>query len=858
MNALPSVADLRESCLWARSESHVLAAVPELLGAMPSTVRPDPQSRVEILAPCTAALLAPTVRHTVAALTAAMEGRAADGTEDAELVPLLAQLAVEGSQGGLHAAAVPGLTMLAIARAAVQGGRFVMAALPEDLGRAVSGIRARIDGLPEGQAGAAMLAVSRTLAHTLHAACELAARLGVPTSQAGLAASFLDDGLLLSLRRDQFSDERPVIRVIAASGLQLQYFRAAQVVEDPSRPPSADPIELDLAGRLRRWDVGSALLDRLVLLTPGQDGWLGPRGLLGHAARDTFLVPRGDASRSAVVVATRLDALARAAGGETGGTCSSTGRVRVLHAWRELTVDAPGALHCLGGGLGLSAFTGPMEALEFAERVSRTLSGPRMIDPGDLAEPVSLGPDVRVSVGVAAGPLWGGTDGVDVFLDGPVVARAVTLAASPIVGQDDLSDVRRVGSTPDGGGGVRCDAEVWTASLTAAGRQGRNAVRCDTAEVAAFEVLPVRGWWDSRGRRMVLLGLPGSDSRGPAELVAMDPAQVTALQERDRALRAQVLEAAARPTDRTPVRDRLRDVDPLAAGALIGDLGFAAADAVDELEPIDDDETALTQAPGGDGDGRAHAPAWDATGFSLPEYSQELSEEYRAAELQLDAEDTGGYLVEVDDDYGFEEVEAEADSNDVFAASGDRSGPDGQWLHEETLLFDEPAADASALDLDAFDVGPVADEAALHSLHDGPPPSTGFARPEDESDAEPGPPAHAPLPRTPARPVALPERRTAPSIDGVELSSLFEGYVVVRDDEGGFIFGLRDGDQIRDAHSYETGADPDAAYRAFVQAKVAEGFVPQLELWSPLPAGHEPANLDHDLLQRAYLAMITS
>jgi len=98
-------------------------------------------------------------------------------------------------------------------------------------------------------------------------------------------------------------------------------------------------------------------------------------------------------------------------------------------------------------------------------------------------------------------------------------------------------------------------------------------------------------------------------------------------------------------------------------------------------------------------------------------------------------------------------------------------------------------------------------------------------------------------------------RRSA-ALSAPQISRLFDGYVVVTDRSGCFTFGLRDGGQLRDAHTYDTSGDSETAYRSFVRAKVSEGFVPRLDLWSPLPTEGRPAPLDAQLLQVAYMAMI--
>jgi hypothetical protein len=101
--------------------------------------------------------------------------------------------------------------------------------------------------------------------------------------------------------------------------------------------------------------------------------------------------------------------------------------------------------------------------------------------------------------------------------------------------------------------------------------------------------------------------------------------------------------------------------------------------------------------------------------------------------------------------------------------------------------------------------------------------------------------------------VDAPEPEPVP-VDGAMLAELmrtFRGYVVLEDD-GEYTFGLRDGGLIRDAHSYDTDGDEAAAYRQFLQAKIADGFIPRPDRVVALLPGVGVGGLDEWRLQQAY------
>ncbi len=66
------------------------------------------------------------------------------------------------------------------------------------------------------------------------------------------------------------------------------------------------------------------------------------------------------------------------------------------------------------------------------------------------------------------------------------------------------------------------------------------------------------------------------------------------------------------------------------------------------------------------------------------------------------------------------------------------------------------------------------------------------------------------------------------------------------------VFGRPYGTRIVDRHVYPYSGDPDAAYLAFLQDKIREGFVPRADMMGDLPRGVTLMPLDAEKLQRAW------
>jgi len=926
--------------------------------------------------PCGPALLDAAVRAGVEALEAALGQPVDDAAPPGILVGLIAERAAEASRGALRSASLPGLAVVALGQALLCGGRDVMAALDPTLDARARLARAAFDGRPPQEQAELARELARRLRRELaQARVALEGRVG-PRPGVELPEQLLSGGLLL-LRRHRPSPSDGEL-VGAAIKSPLPAHRVAEILEHPEQRASSED-EARIHRALLRWELGQALLDRLVLLTRGEAGWLSPSGPLPEDAAGQLLVPRGDVPADAVVVAVRLDALQRAA--VHAAASPTQARAAVDRAWADLIADQPRALHQRVAGLGISAFTTCLDALEFAERATRTLSGPRLLMTHAEGPTTQVGADARVAAGVCTGALWGGTDGGAVDLDGPAVAAAIALACVPLRADGAAAGL----PDPDRDGGVRCSGDTWRDALVEARREGREA-RCGDPDASGrFEHHAVAGWWQARGRRQVFLRRPDCfDDPDGVELVSVDAAALDALLAVDPAGAQPTVDGASSAQRRLDVeawqQRRLHHdaaTDPLGAAPLFGDDPAVAA-AVDDqpaaaLDPLDgfdpvlppepDDVTEEALQEGLAGTlSDLDVPAWDATGFSLPQYSQEISQQDLLGEGPGDP--GAGYVLEVDDDYGFDEEDdgvqlpdsdtvevdptahadpraaalapifqdeepptlrgarMQPDDFDVFALTENSdtytSESTGSWLAEDLSgpqsgglssvsgglsggsapvvddveIIDleddiEVSLPSEELWLDADDPslsgedsagqtseteeeprsGGLSSGGSLVTPADAPPAdaaradaaASGDARADDAGSDDAG--GTMVLPED-ALPVAAGDddepRRPVTAVSSSDIATLFDGYVVVCDGTGCYTFGLRDGRELRDAHSYETGGDGDAAYRAFVQAKVAEGFVPRLDLWSPLPTDVAPQDLDVSLLQQAWQATLTS
>lgn len=115
-------------------------------------------------------------------------------------------------------------------------------------------------------------------------------------------------------------------------------------------------------------------------------------------------------------------------------------------------------------------------------------------------------------------------------------------------------------------------------------------------------------------------------------------------------------------------------------------------------------------------------------------------------------------------------------------------------------------------------------------------PADGFALPVLESPPEA---AREPEAKKSKRPATL------------DFQFLLGGYACYVE-RGRVAFGRPYGTRIIDLHAFDTAGDLDRAYQAFVEAKIAEGFIPRTDLTGDLPRGVTVMPLDQERLATAW------
>ena len=97
-------------------------------------------------------------------------------------------------------------------------------------------------------------------------------------------------------------------------------------------------------------------------------------------------------------------------------------------------------------------------------------------------------------------------------------------------------------------------------------------------------------------------------------------------------------------------------------------------------------------------------------------------------------------------------------------------------------------------------------------------------------------------------PPAASKKQELPEIDLQFLLAGYASYV----ERGRVAFGRPYGTRIVDLHAFDTAGDLDRAYVSFLEAKVAEGFIPRTDLTGDLPRGVTLMPLDHLRLAEAW------
>ncbi|NOY26196.1 MAG: hypothetical protein GXP62_10025, partial [Oligoflexia bacterium] len=820
-------------------------------------------------------LAEPVVSHVLGLVLAGLDGRPATSPRESELVALLVRLTVEACAGELRAAAVPSLSMVAIAVATMRSELGELAdsfTLSPAVLSHVQVLRERIRAAQPVELGRVMLDVARRLQLTLDWVDDGVGQLDGLSRACALARSILDDGLLLAMPRGPV-DRAVACGLAAAAGLVLDEDTAAAALADPLA--SKDSEGAPFRAALRRFDVARALIDHLALLAPvGDGGWRCGALRVPDSVQATFLVPRGTGPVTGFVVAIHVEGVVAAIEGMGRGVDLS---LLIQRDWRLLVDRVPQGLHVRQGGVWISVFRDGLAALTFARQAARTMSGPRRLDSLGTGPALDLDDSVRVDAALTLGPISGGTDGCSLSVQGAVVGRACALAAAAPSVLKRLQDLE--GTTPTV---VRC------------GPAASDEIAALFKNEADLDVLPIpdqadcgglfiRGLWRTGSGQRVLVG------RDSAVLIELAPGQLDAF------LASRADHSGGSRDGYAPVSggaDASADEEVLFSQDRITISTDSDQSVLDSsLESFFDeqlvDRRVQTTGSGRRGNPDNGLPAWDATGFTLPEYSQEMDADELLPQLDETA-DPNSYSLEVDDDYGFEEDLA-------HGWHPVRQGPDPDSVSDPTTDHHQlPSADHEAVD--PVQPGRFHDSPEMEALDfdvfawpKPEPDQAEPASPQPQDSEQPGPQQAARIASQPASPPGFlpvndaqvdiqddaedsaedsapadaPADAPGPVSESVsvavssdDLFHLFGGYVVVAAEAGRVRFGLRDGALLRDSHTYDRGEGGAAAYRSFVQAKVAESFVPRLDLWSPLLVEDRPEPLDPHLLKLACASVL--
>jgi hypothetical protein len=315
---------------------------------------------------------------------------------------------------------------------------------------------------------------------------------------------------------------------------------AAKAYAQPRSARALSAAWAVLAPALARWDVLSRLVDLVEPVWTEGGRAVTEAGGLPVDPRWSFFVPRTEVALGAVV-AVRLSEVFDGISVVLGGRVWA--RWGVVEAFHELCRGSGASVRQVIGDCGVVVFPAPEHALPFA-RAALAAFGPGAVLPLDAdRQSVRLPDHVTVGLGLALGPVEGGTDGEQSALRGRAVAEALALAGNGRaegVAHDPLA-VRRAGWGRDGLQNqslVASDAFVRSTVDRARKRGAAARLRGDGGACGGvstdFAVYPVRALWQS-GEEVVaalLLGDEASAERGACELRFLAP---DALQEWHRA-----------------------------------------------------------------------------------------------------------------------------------------------------------------------------------------------------------------------------------------------------------------------------------------------------------------------------------
>jgi hypothetical protein len=294
--------------------------------------------------------------------------------------------------------------------------------------------------------------------------------------------------------------------------------RAARFLE-PSAIRPVSGAWADFVEQLAAWDVLSAAIGGIQLVSRVDGSWRMDQTTLKHGVHWSLRVPRADPKAHHAVVACRFGALLG-----HGGVQPDIRRA-IHNRWTEMLPS--NCVHSWCADHGIAAFTRTSDAIRFALGMNQQFVDADGMLPTS-SDPISLVPGRRVPIGVSVGPVVGGTDGAMAWLDGPAVSEAIHLAGrEPLErSKHDPLWIRRVSSGDWGlaSSGVCCSraaaTDAWNAWGSDVHRYGDGS---DVAGIGTdFNVVPVDGWAKHVDGAALFISL-GPNRGGPIlEVLSMD------------------------------------------------------------------------------------------------------------------------------------------------------------------------------------------------------------------------------------------------------------------------------------------------------------------------------------------------
>ncbi len=766
------------------------------------------------------------------------------------LVRTLLELLCRAAPFGRARVDVPGLVL---ARVCSQ----VMACRSRELpGLSVSTVRdldemaGRISSRPPAERGALLSRLSFEISARAGAAFSLAGRSGLRVAGGGVTRQLLSEPLLLCFPRGTLDQGRGLDELAELAGLPLpegtadELVRACDVALKAHRERvDKQPLAIDLALISMLGTVtdpltallhpvrGPLLIGGLPELAPqkaykkagvggamlkGIRGRLGCRALAsvwsdllkrllvwdllsvvcarvrdvpGKVLRDRFLQPRLAAPSRGFVAAVGLTPLrthlATRSDWQTGV---------VTEAWAGICSDDAVALSAGVADHGVAVLDSARAAALFAFAALKAMGGPRQLPLVPTREFAAIPPQVRPSVGLAVGPVTGGTDGERDLPAGPAVGEAIALSGSGPLDLDagDSLDVRRaqVGASGLRSEGVVCSAAFFEALLkevrdSSAGLRVAGQGGAGVGDFCAdFECYPVRAYWGVPSEIVVAIAL--AEGAAPAvELRVMDVESLTDFHLADAELARRSRPAPSAAPEPAPLE------------------AVAIAD-----EQVDSVFGFTTERP---------APPAGGEPFSFPQQpfpSVPPATDDAFAAAPADDDGFGG---------GF--------SDTMVPVRGSSEPVEGQ------------VGALALLEEDSEPVTPVSSAVRRGAWDD-----------DDEWETDDWPKQE---PWTPP-PMPVDDSLGGNTIvEGTMLSALpgdlerrFRGYVV-EEHAGVFTFGRPERQTLVDAHRFDTSGDIDAAYRGYLRAQIAADWQADSERCASMSNGGRLWDMDLQALERA-------